>query len=57
MLHPNLGWLHDPQLTSPGELFDQSVPANRFGVRHETNGIFERESDRPGIAVAGGSVA
>jgi hypothetical protein len=54
---PLSGWVHDPQLTSPGELFYQSVPTNRFGFLYDNDGIFERQSDRFVIVVAGGSVA
>ena len=57
ILHPYLGWVNDPQLTSPVELFDQTVPANRFGFLYDNDGIFDRQSDRLVIAVAGGSVA
>jgi hypothetical protein len=57
ILHPYLGWVHDPQLTSPVELFGQTIPANRFGLLYDNDGIFQRQSDRYVIAVAGGSVA
>lgn len=57
VIHPYLGWLHNPQNSSPHTAFGQEIPVNRLGFRDTIETIRKRNDDTYLIGIAGGSVA
>jgi len=56
-IHPYLGWVTNPQVSSPVDLGGRHIPINRFGFIDEEWEIPKRSGDRLIVGVLGGSVA
>ncbi len=55
--HPYLGWVHNPQLSKPGEYSGGTISTNWLGFRDDSESIYHRSPDTYIIGIAGGSVA
>jgi len=56
-IHPFLGWVHNPQVSEPTEIFGRAIPVNELGFQDTNHAVQKRGSDRFLLAIAGGSVA
>lgn len=56
-IHPYLGWVHNPQVSQPEEIFGKAIPVNQLGFRDDNASVRRRSEDRFLVGVLGGSVA
>lgn len=56
-VHPYLGWIHNPQLSSPEAFAGQQIPVNWLGFKDDSKSLYKRSDDAYIIGIAGGSVA
>jgi hypothetical protein len=57
VIHPYLGWVHNPQVSEVETVFDIDVPVNRLGFKDFDQTIFKRSQDSFVVGILGGSVA
>lgn len=56
-IHPYLGWVHNPQVSEPEQIFGRAIPVNQLGFKDDNQAIHRRSSDRFIVGIVGGSVA
>lgn len=56
-IHPYLGWVHNPQVALPEQIFDKTIPVNQLGFKDDGPTIHRRSPDRFIVGILGGSVA
>ncbi len=56
-VHPYLGWVHNPQLSSPAAFAGRMIPVNSLGFKDDSQSIYKRSDDTLIVGIAGGSVA
>ncbi len=57
VIHPYLGWVHNPQLAVPEYVADHEVGVNNLGFKDDNPGLFKRSPDSFILGIAGGSQA
>jgi hypothetical protein len=57
VIHPYLGWVHNPQVAIPETIFDTEIPVNSLGFRDDGESVRQRGPDRYIVGILGGSVA
>lgn len=57
VIHPYLGWVHNPQLNRPEQMDDREVRTNSLGFRDEGEAVRKRSPDVFLLGICGGSVA
>jgi len=56
-IHPYLGWVHNPQVAEPEEIFGKAIPVNQLGFKDDGQAIHHRSANRYIVGILGGSVA
>ncbi|MFO0975183.1 MAG: hypothetical protein U0996_02235 [Planctomycetaceae bacterium] len=57
VIHPYLGWVHNPQLAVPEYVADREIGVNQLGFKDDNPGLFKRGPDTFILGIAGGSLA
>lgn len=57
VIHPYLGWVHNPQVGHPENIFGKSIPINHLGFKDDIQSIHQRSADCFIVGILGGSVA
>lgn len=57
VIHPYLGWVHNPQLAVSEYVADREVGVNQLGFKDDNPGLFKRGPDSFILGIAGGSQA
>lgn len=57
VIHPYLGWIHNPQRFLPEVVFGKEIPVNPLGFQDTNSSTHKRSADRFILGITGGSVA
>ena len=57
VIHPYLGWIHNPQIALTEKYAGRDIPVNSLGFRDESQSLYKRSDDVFILGIAGGSVA
>ncbi|MEZ6129660.1 MAG: hypothetical protein R3C59_13335 [Planctomycetaceae bacterium] len=57
VIHPYLGWVHNPQRALTEVVFGEDVPVNPLGFQDTNTSIHKRSADKFILGITGGSVA